>query len=81
MADNISTIEAVRERMVDRVLVVLAILMVPAAMLSWSRVILIDVQPVMFLHAAVAIVLCAAALLRRRLSFGVKTIVMLVIFL
>ena len=80
MADNISTIEAVRERMVDRVLVVLAILMVPAAMLSWSRVILIDVQPVMFLHAAVAIVLCAAALLRRRLSFGVKTIVMLVIF-
>ena len=80
MAQEISTIEAVRERMVDRVLVVLAILMVPAAVLSWSRVLLIGVQPVMYLHAAVAIVLCVAAMLRRRLSFAMKTLVMLAPF-
>ena len=80
MGREISSIEVVRERMVDRVLVVLSIVMVPGVLLSWSRALLIGVKPVMFFHAAVAVILCVCALLRAHISFGVKITLLVVTF-
>ena len=80
MGRDIPSIEIVRERMVDRVLVALSIVIVPAVVLSWSRALLIGVKPVMFLHAVVAVILCGSALLRGRISFDVKITMLVVIF-
>ena len=49
MGREISSIELVRQRMVDRVLVVLAIVIVPGVMLSWSRALVIGVKPMMWM--------------------------------
>jgi hypothetical protein len=75
---EITSIEIVRERMVDRVLVALSIVIIPAIALSWARVPLIGVKPVIYFHAFVAVILCGSSLARKRLSFRAKLTLLIV---
>ena len=61
MATVVPQLEEVREKLVDAVLVVCAVLMVPTAVLSWFRVYTIGVQPIMFIESAIAIAMCTVA--------------------
>jgi signal transduction histidine kinase len=79
---EITSIEIVRERMVDRVLVALSIVIIPAIALSWARAPLIGVKPIMYFHTLVAVILCGSSLARKRLSFRAKlTLLIVTIFI
>ena len=59
MADNVDestqTVEEVRTKLVNGVLLVLAFLMVPTATLSWLRIYTVGFQPIMVLHTTVGL--------------------------
>lgn len=77
MATVVPQLEEVREKLVDAVLVVCAVLMVPTAVLSWFRVYTIGVQPIMFIESAIAIAMFTVAFLRSGLSLHTKSIVVI----
>lgn len=77
MQDSIEQLDEVRERLVDAVLVVCAVLMVPTAILSWFRVYTIGVQPIMFIETAIAIALGTVALLRSGFTLKTKSLVVI----
>ena len=84
MADNVDestqTVEEVRTKLVNGVLLVLAFLMVPTATLSWLRIYTVGFQPIMVLHTVVAAVLCIAAASRHRMSLRTKSWMVLGLF-
>lgn len=67
------TVDQVREKLVNGVLLILPILMVPATILSWFRVYTVGFQPIMVLHTVVATGLCVAASMRHRISLHAKS--------
>ncbi len=78
--DTGQTVDQVREKLVDGVLLVLALLMIPATLLSWSRIHIVGFHPIMVLHAAVGVGLVVVALFRRRMSLLAKSWVVLGVF-
>ena len=77
VTETAQTVDQVREKLVNGVLLILPILMVPATILSWFRVYTVGFQPIMVLNTVVTTGLCVAASMRHRVSFQVKSWILL----
>ncbi len=69
---DLPNLRAIREKSVDEVLLVIAIVTVPAVLASWARAFEIGLQPILYFHALMGVVLTVVGFLRKRIKYGVK---------
>ena len=70
----------IKSNICDGVLMSIATLSIPAVIASLSRSFEIGIKPVMFIHVLFAIILWAAYLTRKRLSYSFRAIIIILIF-
>ena len=79
-SESLQEIHSIRDQLINKVLFVIAVFALPILGLSLYRAKDVGWQDVMFLHIALAIIIVAAAVFHRLISFRIRALIVISLF-